>query len=260
MLIKTSIVLLVSGVGLYIIGTSHIQEKYQLFPYLLGSGIFLNLIPLIICGLVFLIGGKRVKRKLFPVYLLILVVSLFFAWRGVQLRPIKVIQNSTAEKSRHSIDRGIFESEEYMFSAVFPEKSLSQFLVTDIDQYSKRFQSLAHFDDDNFVIYSVTATRDPNIPPQMPVEEVLETNGGWDLSLTGNEEFKRSMKWGENSGSQTLYYDSNHNHDGNEYPKRTILIYRPEDKMVFNISVIASYPMLADLKFKEFYGTFSLME
>lgn len=153
----------------------------------------------------------------------------------------------------------MFVSDEYEFGIIFPNGDPDKIQGEGMGAQGVRYQFLDETVK-NPVVYSVTAIRGPGVPEGLKAGHVLSSSADMWLKLDKAESYKETkkfMKWGT---YDVLFFDSHYNEDENRFPKRSMLLMRESDNVMFTLSVVSGVRTGLDQKLQDFASSLVLMK
>jgi hypothetical protein len=260
-----TIVLIIGTIAFTLLAHNQFPQYEDLpTPLLILSGIlglvaFASPVISILLGIFGLFGEEK-KSAAFGIIYSIVFVSIMacLSWYGQQPKGIESNPGSV-ELTKIPENPHMFVSSDYGFGIIFPNGDPEEIAGEGMGAEGKRYQFLDETED-NPIVYSITTIRGPGVPEGLEVGHILSSTADMSLKVDKAESYKETkkfMKWGT---YDVLFYDS-HFPDGDErFPKRSMLLMREDDGVMFILSVVSAVKTDLNEKLQNFASTLVLMK
>lgn len=236
-------------------------------PLMILSAI-LGLVIFAAPGLSILLGifglfGKEKKSATFGILYSIGFVSIFsfLSWYGGRDRGTHADVSTDADSvtlSEFPENPHMFVSETYGFGIVFPNGNPDEINAEGMGTQGVRYQFLDEMAE-NPIVYSITAIKGPGVPDGSSVIHLLDATADTWMEIDQAVDFKETkkfVKWGDRD---VLFYDSHFPQGEDRFPKRSMLLMRESDGVMFIVSVVSGVRNDLDEKLQNFASTLVLL-
>lgn len=215
-----------------------------------------------------LIGTLRTKSKFRGWFIFFCILEVLYSVGAYDLLSEEQAQpsatTSTAPIEQVEVKRipdnpHLFVSEEYGFGIIFPNGDPEEIQGEGMGTQGVRYQFLDE-KEENPTVYSITAIKGPGVPEGLEVGHVLSSTADMWLKVDKAESFKETkkfMKWGT---YDVLFYDSHFPEGEDRFPKRSMLLMRETDGVMFILSVVSGVRTDLDEKLQGFASTLVLIK
>jgi len=168
------------------------------------------------------------------------------------------MNSTTSLKDSLFDDPNLFISINYKFGIVFPSTDPQEIEGGSTTNSGTRFQVLEEDGGNNYV-YSVTATKGILIPENTSLKQMLYASANAVLMLNKAEQYKSSKKLINKGEYFAILFDSHYIHSGIELPKKTMLMIRESDSVLFDVSIIGTDIQGVEKRFADYAKTFVIL-